>query len=118
MINEDDPEINNIINRYSRKHMSNYITQKQILDESEQNKELEMMTRPELEEESVNYQSKELQDNEDMAIETTTRQKLDAYLTNGIFQKVISFTSFFFFYYYLYYIYSYNLFPFNQFVLV
>ena len=96
MINEDDPEINNIINRYSRKHMSNYITQKQILDESEQNKELEMMTRPELEEESVNYQSKELQDNEDMAIETTTRQKLDAYLTNGIFQKVISFTSFFF----------------------
>ena len=94
MINEEDPEINNIVSRYSRKYITNYIDQRKIIEEPEENKDLELITAPELDEESINYQSNELQDNEDIPIETTTRQKLDAYLNNGIFQTVLSFISF------------------------
>ena len=93
MINEDDVEINNIINRYSKKYVSNFIEQGKI-EEPEINKDMEFITSPELEEESINYQSNDLQDNEDIPIETTTRQKLDAYLNNGIFQTIITFISF------------------------
>ena len=94
MINEEDPEINNIVSRYSRKYITNYMDQRKIIEEPEENKDIELITAPELDEESINYQSNELQDNEDIPIETTTRQKLDAYLNNGIFQTVLSFISF------------------------
>ena len=94
MLNGDDPEISNIINRYSRKPVSNYIDQIQIMNEAEPNKDLELITAPELEEESINYQSHDFQDNENAPTETTTRQKLDAYLNNGIFQTILSFISF------------------------
>ena len=94
MINEEDGEINNIISRYSRKYITNYIDQRKIIEDPEEIKDVELITAPELDEESINYQSNELQDNEDIPIETTTRQKLDAYLNNGIFQTVLSFISF------------------------
>ena len=90
----DDLEIDNIIHRYSKRYVSNYIEQGKITEEPEPNKDMEFLASPELDEESINYQSNELQDNEDIPIETTTRQKLDAYLTNGIFQTIISFLSF------------------------
>ena len=91
MINDEEQEINNI--SYSRNQSSNYIANKKMIGETEQNKDTKTMTA---EEENINYQSKDLQDNDDIAIETTTRQKLEAYLTNGIFQKILSFTSFLF----------------------
>ena len=91
MLGEEDQEINNI--SYSRKQSSTNLAQKKIIDESEPIKDTKTMTAQELEDENINYQSKELQDNDDIAIETTTRQKLEAYLTNGIFQKILSFTS-------------------------
>ena len=93
MINDDEQEINNIINSSSRKQSSNYLVQNKMLEESEINKDSKTATNQELEDENIKYQSKELQDNDDIAIETTTRQKLEAYLTNGIFQKILSFTS-------------------------
>ena len=93
MINDDEQEINNIINNSSRKQSSNYLVQNKMLEESEINKDSKTVTNQELEDENIKYQSKELQDNDDIAIETTTRQKLEAYLTNGIFQKILSFTS-------------------------
>ena len=89
MINEEEQEINNI--SYSRNQSSNYVANKRIIGETEQNKDTKTMTA---DEENINYQSKDLQDNDDIAIETTARQKLEAYLTNGIFQKILSFTSF------------------------
>ena len=91
MINDEEQEIKNI--SYSRNQSSNYIANKKMIGETEQNKDTKTMTA---EEENINYQSKDLQDNDDIAIETTTRQKLEAYLTNGIFQKILSFTSFLF----------------------
>ena len=39
------------------------------------------------------YQSDELQDNDEIQSETNFRQKLDAFLTDGFFQKTICFTS-------------------------
>ena len=94
MINSDVPEINNIIQRYSRKHLSKYIDQMEIKEEIGQNKDLELITSPEFDEESIYYQSNDSQDNENVPIETTTRQKLDAYLNNGFFQTILSFISF------------------------
>ena len=77
LLNEKDPEINKIVQRYSRRHVTNYIEQKQITEEIDQSKDLEMISPMELDEESINYQSNDLQDNEDILIESTTRQKLD-----------------------------------------
>ena len=94
LLNEKDPEINRIVQRYSRRHVTNYLEQKQITEEIEQSKDLEMISPMELDEESVNYQSNDLQDNDDILIESTTRQKLDTYLSNSRFQNVISFLSF------------------------
>ena len=94
LLNEKDPEINNIIQRYSRKHVTNYIEQKQITEEIDQSKDLEMISPIEIDEDSINYQSNDLQDNEDILIETTSRQKLDTYLTNSKFQNILSFLSF------------------------
>ena len=94
LLNEKDPEINRIVQRYSRRHLTNYLEQKQITEEIEQSKDLEMISPMELDEESVNYQSNDLQDNDDILIESTTRQKLDTYLSNSRFQNVISFLSF------------------------
>ena len=93
MINDEDQEINNIINISSAKESSKYYDQKRNLDESSAIKDSKTVRTQELEEENINYQSKELQDNDDIAIETSTRQKLEAYLTNGIFQKIISIIS-------------------------
>ena len=94
LLNEKDPEINKIVQRYSRRHVTNYIEQKQITEEIDQSKDLEMISPMELDEESINYQSNDLQDNEDILIESTTRQKLDTYLSNSRFQNVLSFLSF------------------------
>ena len=90
MIN-DDEEINNIT--YSKNQSSNYLDQKKMIDDSEMNKETKTMMGHELEEEAINYQSKEFQDNDDIAIETSTRQKLEEYLVNGLFQKILSLIS-------------------------
>ena len=94
LLNEKDPEISKIVQRYSRRHMSNYLEQKQITEEIDQSKDLEMISPIELDEESINYQSNDLQDNEDILIESTTRQKLVSYLSNSRFQNVLSFLSF------------------------
>lgn len=94
LLNEKDPEINKIVQRYSRRHVTNYIEQKQITEEIDQSKDLEMISPMELDEESINYQSNDLQDNEDILIESTTRQKLDTYLSNSRFQNILSFLSF------------------------
>ena len=91
-----DPEISEVITRYSRRHVSNYIEQRHMIEEAEKTKDLETHTSPEIEEESINYESNEFQELEDFQINTTTRQKLDAYLNNGIFQTILSFISFFF----------------------
>ena len=96
ILNEEDPEIQNVINRYSRKHYSNFLENNKLNEEVKVDKELEKITPMNLEEENVNYQSNFLQDNEDIIVKTTTRQKVDAYLTNGIFQKIISLSSFLF----------------------
>ena len=93
MINDDEQEINNIINNSSRKQSSDYLGKNKMIEESEINKDSKTITNQELDDENIKYQSKELQDNDDIAIETTTRQKLEAYLTNGIFQKILSLIS-------------------------
>ena len=90
MINEEEQEINNL--SYSKNQSSNYGARKMI-DESEINKDTKTITGHDLEDENINYQSKELQDTDDIAIETTTRQKLEAYLVNGLFQKILSLIS-------------------------
>ena len=115
MINDEDQEINNIINISSAKESSKYYDQKRNLDESSAIKDSKTVRTQELEEENINYQSKELQDNDDIAIETSTRQKLEAYLTNGIFQKIISIISclFSFLIYTIYIVSTY--FPLNDF---
>ena len=67
---------------------------KEICNEAESIKE-DSSSMPDISEELANYKSYEFQDDEDIEIQTTTRQKLDAYLSNGIFQQILSITSFF-----------------------
>ena len=66
---------------------------KEICNEKESIKE-DSSSMPDISEELANYKSYEFQDDEDIEIQTTTRQKLDAYLSNGIFQQILSITSF------------------------
>ena len=92
MINE---EISNSVNKYSRKHSINNTEEKEIMEESNSIKNIEEPTQ-ETEEEFTNYKLYESKDNEDINIHLTTRQKLDAYLSNGIFRKILSISSFLF----------------------
>ena len=92
MINE---EISNSVNKYSRKHSINNTEEKEIMEESNSIKNIEEPTQ-EIEEEFTNYKLYESKDNEDINIHLTTRQKLDAYLSNGIFRKILSISSFLF----------------------
>ena len=88
-------EENNIINQYSRKNVLNNLEDKEIVEESNSMNEL-VEPSQEMEEEITNFQSYELKDNEDIIVNATTRQKLDAYLSNGIFLHILSITSFLF----------------------
>ena len=87
-------EENNIISQYSRKNVLNNLEDKEIVEESNSMNEL-VEPSQEMEEEITNFQSYELKDNEDITVNATTRQKLDAYLSNGIFLHILSITSFY-----------------------
>ena len=83
-------EENNTINHYSRK---NVLDDKEIIEELNSMNDLEDASQ-EMEEDLTNFQSYELKDSEDIVVYATTRQKLDAYLSNGIFRQILSITSF------------------------
>ena len=82
----EETDKNNMINIYKDKTKENYIENESIKDESS--------SMPDISDELVHYKSYEFQDDEDIEVQTTTRQKLDAYLSNGIFQQILSITSF------------------------
>ena len=88
-------EMSNSINKYSRKHSINNTEEKDIMEDSNSLKNIEEPTQ-EIEEELTNYKSYESKDNEDINMHLTTRQKLDAYLSNGIFRQILSISSFLF----------------------
>ena len=88
-------EISNSINKYSRKHSLSNAEEKDIMEESNSIKNFEEPTQ-EIEEEFTNYKLYESKYNEDINLHLTTRQKLDAYLSNGIFRQILSISSFLF----------------------
>ena len=88
-------EQDNIIIQYSQKDILNNIKEREKIEVSNTFQQLEEPSQ-ENEEELTNYQSYELKDNEDIIIHATTRQKLDSYLSNGIFRRFLSISSFLF----------------------
>ena len=88
-------EINSKIIKYNRKKYINNIEENDNLEESNKMEDSEEPEQ-EIEEEFTNYQIEESKDNEDINMHVTTRQKLDYYLSNGIFRQILSISSFLF----------------------
>ena len=83
------------INQYSRKNLVNNLEDKEIIEESNSMNDFEDQTQ-EIEEELTNFKTYDLKEDEDISIRATTRQKIDTYLSNGIFRQILSITSFVF----------------------
>ena len=87
---------------------TNSINTKNIIDSSVENKDKDnrseksqgkdkkSMLITELDEDMANYLKNQIPDNEEVKVESTFRQRLDASLANGIFKGALSFISFFF----------------------
>ena len=88
-------EISNKLNSYNRSNIINSLDDKEIIEQGFSLNEFGEQTQ-DVEEDFTNYQSEEIKDNEDIIIHATPRQKLDSYLSNGIFRLILSITSFLF----------------------
>lgn len=88
-------EETNTINQYSQKNLVNSLEDKEIAEELNSMNDSEDQSQ-ELDEELTTYQQYELKDNEDIIIYATTKQRIDAYLSNGIFRQILSISSFLF----------------------
>ena len=88
-------EINSQISKYNKKQYVNSIEDKENL---EKYNSIENSGEPEreIEEDFTNYQIEESKYNEDINMQVTTRQKLDYFLSNGIFLQILSISSFIF----------------------
>ena len=80
----NNQEETNTINQYSQKNLVNSLEDKEIAEELNSMNDSEDQSQ-ELDEELTTYQQYELKDNEDIIIYATTKQRIDAYLSNGIF---------------------------------
>ena len=88
-------EMNSQIDKYNKKQYINNIEDKENFEKSNSMQNSDEPER-EIEEDFTNYQIEESKYNEDINMQATTRQKLDYYLSNGIFLQILSISSFIF----------------------